>query len=131
VEAHAAELAKLHDDLDLQTHSYMEYRQIVHCMLHEFHETVASSFDEVKAQCLPFPSKCVKVEEMINWVFEEVKAVPETVWWLNDNFTILGIEGVLNMLNREGCQELTQLCDLAASCDAVVMEDVFPRVCIG
>jgi hypothetical protein len=29
--------------------------------------------------------------------------VPDTVWWLNDNFTVLGIEGILNMLNGEGC----------------------------
>jgi hypothetical protein len=37
------------------------------------------------------------VEEMIDWVVGEVKAVPDTVWRLNDNFTILGIEGVLSM----------------------------------
>jgi hypothetical protein len=43
---------------------------------------------------------------MINWVVGEVKAVLDTVWRLNDNFTILGIEGVLSMLNDEGCQEL-------------------------
>jgi hypothetical protein len=57
---------------------------------------------------------------------EEVKALPGTVWWLNDNFVILGIEGVLNMLNGEGCQELGQLRDLAGSHNAVVLEDV-PR----
>jgi hypothetical protein len=32
-----------------------------------------------------------------------------TVWQLNDNFVILAIEGVLNMLNDEGCQELGRL----------------------
>jgi hypothetical protein len=32
--------------------------------------------------------------------------VPSTVWQLNDNFIILSVEGVLNMLNGEGCQEL-------------------------
>jgi hypothetical protein len=53
-----------------------------------------------------------------------VKAVPDIVWWLSDNFTVLGIEGVLNMLNSEGCQELYRLRDLAASCDAAVLEDV-------
>jgi hypothetical protein len=67
---------------------------------------VTSSFDEVQAQCLPFLDKGVKVEEMIDWVVREVKAVSDTVWRLNENFTILGIEGVLNILNVEGCQEL-------------------------
>jgi hypothetical protein len=71
--------------------------------LREIHETFASSFDEVQAQCLPFPDKGAKVEEMIDWVVGEVKALPDTVWRLNDNFTILGIRGVLNMLNDEGC----------------------------
>jgi hypothetical protein len=47
--AHAAELAKLHDDLDLETHAYTEYHQTLRHMLHKFQETVASSFDEVKA----------------------------------------------------------------------------------
>jgi hypothetical protein len=36
----------------------------------------------------------------------------------------LGIEGVLNMLKGKGCQELSQLRDLAASHDATVLEDV-------
>jgi hypothetical protein len=39
-----------------------------------------ASFDEVKAQCLPFPDKGAKVEQMIDWVDEEVKAVPDIVW---------------------------------------------------
>jgi hypothetical protein len=79
----------------------MEYCQIVRCQLHELHETVASSFDEVQAQCLPFPDKGVKVEEMIDWAVREVKAMPDTIWWLNDNFSVLGIEGILNILNDE------------------------------
>jgi predicted nuclease with TOPRIM domain len=62
-EAHVAEVAKICGDLDLETRSYMEYRQTVR---HRFHETVALSFDEVQAQYLPFPDKCVKVEEMID-----------------------------------------------------------------
>jgi hypothetical protein len=61
---------------------------------------------------------------MIFWVVGEVKAVPDTVWRLNDNFTILGIEGVLNMLNGKGCQGLNRLHNLAASCDTDVLEDV-------
>jgi hypothetical protein len=79
----------------------MEYCQIVRRQLHELHETVASSFDEVQAQCLPFPDKGVKVEEMIDWVVREMKAMPDTIWWLNDNFAVLGIEGILNILNDE------------------------------
>jgi hypothetical protein len=110
--------------LNLETRSYTEYLQNVRRRLCELHETVASSFDEVKAQCLPFPDKGMKVEEMIDWVVGEVRAVLDTVWWLNDNFTILGIEGVLSMLNGEGCRELSQLHDLAASHDVAVLEDV-------
>jgi hypothetical protein len=49
VKAHAVEVAKLHGDLDLEMHSYTEYRQTVHRRLHKLHETVASSFDEVQA----------------------------------------------------------------------------------
>jgi predicted nucleic acid-binding Zn-ribbon protein len=100
--AHAAELAKLRGDLDLETHSYTEYHQTMRHRLHELHETIASSFDEVKVQCLPLPDKGVKVEEMIDWVVGEVKAVSNTVWRLNENFVVLGIEGILNMLNGEG-----------------------------
>jgi hypothetical protein len=48
VKAHAVEVAKLHGDLDLEMHSYTEYRQTVHRRLHKLHETVASSFDEVQ-----------------------------------------------------------------------------------
>jgi uncharacterized coiled-coil protein SlyX len=56
-EAHAAKLTKLHTDLDLETHSYTEYHQTVRCRLHQLHEAIASSFEEVKAQCLPFPQQ--------------------------------------------------------------------------
>jgi hypothetical protein len=48
--------------------------------LRRLHEAVASSFEEVKAQCLPFPDNGMKVEEMIDWVIEEVKAIPDNVW---------------------------------------------------
>jgi hypothetical protein len=66
----------------------------------------------------------VKVKEIIDWVVREVKAVSDTLWQLNDNFSVLGIEGVLNVLNGEGCQELGRLHDLATSHDATVLEDV-------
>jgi hypothetical protein len=79
-EDHATKLTKLHADLDLETHSYTEYRQNVCRRLCELHKTVASSFDEVKVQCLPFPNIGEKVEEMIDWVVGEVKAMPDTVW---------------------------------------------------
>jgi hypothetical protein len=82
------------------------------------------SFDEVKEQCLPFPCKGMKVKEMIDWVAGELKAMPDTVWRINDNFTILGIEGVLIKLYGKGCQELSRLRDLASSHDAIVLEDV-------
>jgi hypothetical protein len=70
----------------------------------------------------------VKVEEMSGWVVGEVKVVPDTIWQLNDNFAILGIEGVLSMLNNKGCQELGRLRDLAGSHDATVLEDVLEDV---
>jgi hypothetical protein len=123
-EIHATELARLCGDLDLETHNYMEYRQNVRCQLRELHETVASSFKEIKAQCLPFPGKGTKIEDMINWVAREVKTMLNTIWQLNDNFVVLGIKGVLNMLNGEGCQELGHLRDLAASRDATILQDV-------
>jgi chromosome segregation ATPase len=103
VEIHATELARLCGDLDLETRSYTEYRQNVRHQLDKPHETIASSFEEIKAQCLPFTGKGTKIEEMIDWVAREVKTVSDTVWQLNENFAILGIEGVLNMLNGEGC----------------------------
>jgi hypothetical protein len=79
-EAHAAEVTMLCTDLDLETHSYTEYCQTMHCWLHELHEADASLFEEVKAQCLPFPNNGAKVEEIIDWVIEEVKAVLDIVW---------------------------------------------------
>jgi hypothetical protein len=72
VETHVAEVAKLRGYLDLETRSYTEYRQNVRRRLHELHEIVASSFNEVQARCLPLPSRGAKVEEMINWVAGEV-----------------------------------------------------------
>jgi hypothetical protein len=90
-EAHAADVTKLHVDLDLETQSYTEYRQTVYYRLRNLHKVVALLFEEVKAQCLPFPNNGAKVEEMIDWAVREVKAVPDTVWRLNDNFTVLGI----------------------------------------
>jgi hypothetical protein len=85
---------------------------------------VASSFNEVQVWCLPFPGKGAKVEEMIEWVVGEVKMVPDTVCQLNDIFVVLAIEGVLNMLNIEGCQELSLLRELVASLDTSVKQDV-------
>jgi hypothetical protein len=127
-EAHAIEVTKLHADLDLETWSYTEYCQTIHRWLHDLHKAVTSSFEEVKAQCLPFPDKGTKVEEMIDWIVGEVKAVLDIVWRLNDNFTILGIEGVLSMLNGEGRQELGRLHDLVGSSDASVLEEVLEVV---
>jgi hypothetical protein len=50
--------------------------------------------------------------------------VSNIVWRLNVNCIVLGIVGVLNMLNNDGCPELRQLCNLAASHNAAVLEDV-------
>jgi hypothetical protein len=65
VEAHAAEVTQLREDWDLKSTSYTKYRHTVHRQLRDLHKAVASTFEEVKAQCLPFPDKGVKVEEMI------------------------------------------------------------------
>jgi hypothetical protein len=119
-----ADLGKLRDNLDMETHSYTKYCQNVHSRLHDLHYALASSFDEVKTQCMPFPRKDMVVQEMIDWIAEGVKEVSNIVWRLNDNFTILGIEGVLNMLYGEGCQELGRLRDLAVSRDATFLKDV-------
>jgi hypothetical protein len=73
-EAHTTKVAKLCGDLDLEMLSYMEYHQTVRRQLCELHKTVASSFDEVQAQCLSFPDKGAKVEQMIDWFVGEVKA---------------------------------------------------------
>jgi hypothetical protein len=67
------------------------------------HETMASSSGEVRARCLPFPAQNPKVGELIDWVGEDVKTMPDTIWQLNDNFVVLAIEGVLNMLHGTGC----------------------------
>jgi hypothetical protein len=66
VKTHTTKLAKLRGDLDLETRSYTEYQLNVHRWLHELHETVASSFDEVKPQYLPFLGRGAKIEEMID-----------------------------------------------------------------
>jgi hypothetical protein len=52
----------------------------------------------------------------------------DTISRLNNNFAILSIEGVLSMLNGEGCQELGRLHDLDGSHDATVLEDVLEDV---
>jgi hypothetical protein len=82
------------------------------------------SFDEVKVRYLPFPARNAPVESYINWLEEEVKMVPGTVWQLNDNFVILAIECVLNMLGGASCEELPKFRELAASSNASVIEDV-------
>jgi hypothetical protein len=47
-----------------------------------------------------------------------------TVWKLNDNFIILAIEGVLNMLHGVGYQELPQLRELTALSNVSIVENV-------
>jgi formate-dependent nitrite reductase membrane component NrfD len=90
---------------------------------------VVLNLDEVKVQCLPFPARNAKVDEMIDFVAGEVKIVSGTVWQLNNNFTILAIKGVLDMLNGEGCQVLDLLRGLAASSNASILIDVPHDVC--
>jgi hypothetical protein len=122
--AQAAEVAKITEELDRETQGYTEYRLNVRHPLRNLHDVVASSFGEVKAWCFPVLARNAKVEDLIDWVGEEVKAMPGAVWQLNDNFVVLAAEGVLNMLRGAGCQELSQLWELAVSSDASVVEDI-------
>jgi hypothetical protein len=87
-----------------------------------------ASFGEVGACCLPFLTRNAPVEDYINWFEEEVKTVLGVIWQLNDNFVVLAIEGILNMLHSSGCQLLPVLCELAASSDASVIENVPAKV---
>jgi hypothetical protein len=48
----------------------------------------------------------------------------DIVWQLNNNFAILAIEGILNMLHNEGCRELGRPHGLSASSDTSVLQDV-------
>jgi hypothetical protein len=57
-----------------------------------------------------------------------VRSLPGVFWQLNDNFVVLAIKGVLNMLHSSGCQELSELRQLAASSDASIVEDVSAEV---
>jgi phage host-nuclease inhibitor protein Gam len=123
-EAHATELARVKDELAKETQEYTDYRLNVRHRLRNLHEVLVASFGEVKARCFPFPTKNAPIESYINWFAEEVKAVPGTVWQLNNNFVILAIECVLNMLCRASCQELPKLRELVASNNASVIKDI-------
>jgi hypothetical protein len=123
-EVHAAEVAKINDGLDKETQDYTDYHLNVRHRLRTLHDVVASSFGEVNAWCFPFPARNVKVEDLINWVGEEVKAMPRTLWQLNDNFVVVAVEGVLNMLQGTGYPELPQLRELAASSNVSIVEDI-------
>jgi hypothetical protein len=110
--------------LDKETQEYTDYcLNMWHC-LHDLRGVVASTFGEVKAWCLPFLDLNAKVEKLIDRVVGEVKIALDIVWQLNDNFVILSIEGVMNMLNGTGCPELSHLRGLAASSNASIVENV-------
>jgi hypothetical protein len=79
-EAHAAEVAKIQEELSEETRNYTDYHLNVRRSLHELHEVVALSLEKVKAWCLPIPARGAKVEEMIDWVAGEVWTMPDTVW---------------------------------------------------
>jgi hypothetical protein len=53
-----------------------------------------------------------------------VKSLSGVFRQLNDNFVVLAIEGVLNMLRSSGCRDLSALYQLVNSSDASVVEDV-------
>jgi hypothetical protein len=66
-----------------------------------------TSLGEVGVSCLPFPVKSAPIDDYISWFGEEVKAMLGVVWQLNDNFVVLDIKGVLNMLHSSSCHELS------------------------
>jgi hypothetical protein len=105
--ARATKLVRVKEELDKETQDYTDYRLNMWHRLRDLHGVVASSFGEVKPWCLPFPIQNAKVEELIDWVGEELKVMSDTMWQLNDNFVVLPIEGVLNMLLGAGCQDLS------------------------
>jgi hypothetical protein len=74
------EVDKIQEELNEETRNYTDYRMNVHRCLHELHELVASSFEEVKDRYIPVPARSTKVEEMIDWVAWEVRTVLDTVW---------------------------------------------------
>jgi hypothetical protein len=108
VEAQATELAGIKGEMDKETQDYTDY-----CIDGGFF-----------IRRLPFPTRNAKVKDLIDWVGEEVQVVSDNVWRLNDNFVVLAIKGVLNLLNDAGCQELAQLRGLAASSDASVVKNI-------
>jgi hypothetical protein len=57
-------------------------------------------------------------------VFREVKTVSDIYWQSNDNFAILAIQGIFNMLHNEWCRELGCPHGLSTSSDASVLQDV-------
>jgi hypothetical protein len=124
VEAHVFELAGLKDELAKETQHYTDHHLNVRHRLRNIHEELVASFGEVKAWCLPFPTRNALVENYIDRFMEMVRAMLGTVWQLNDNFVVLAIEGILNMLCSTGCQELSRLHELAASSDAFITDDV-------
>jgi hypothetical protein len=65
-EAHVTKVARIQGELDGETQGYTDYCMTMCRHLCKLQETVASSFDEVKARCLPLPAKGAKVEEMID-----------------------------------------------------------------
>jgi hypothetical protein len=72
----------------------MDYLLNVRHCLHNLHEVLVASFREVRAWCLPFPTRNAPIENYIDWFEEEVRVVSGIVWQLNDNFVILAIEGI-------------------------------------
>jgi uncharacterized coiled-coil protein SlyX len=102
-EAHAAQLVEVEERLVKETQDRTDYRWDVRHSLCELHEVSKVSLREVGARCLTFPTKNAAIDDYIGWFEEKVKAVLGVVWQLNDNFFLVAIEGVLNMLHCFGC----------------------------
>jgi hypothetical protein len=121
---HASQIAELEGELAKEVQDYTDYHLWVRHRFHMLHEVLEALLGDVRVRCLPFPAKNAPVVDYINWFEEEVKAVPGMVWQLNDNFVVLAIEGVLNMLHSSSCQELPRLHELVVSSDASIVENV-------
>jgi hypothetical protein len=98
VEAHTTQLAEVEEKLVKLTQDYRDYHWDVQHCLRELHEVLMALLGEVGARRLPFPAMNVLIDDYISWFEEEVKVVLGVLWQLNDNFVVLAIKGVLNML---------------------------------
>jgi hypothetical protein len=120
----AARVADIEKKMAKEVEDYKFYHLKFRRSLRALHEILVSSLGEIGARCLMFPPKSAPNEDFFSWFEDEVKSLSGVFRQLNDNFVVLAIEGVLNMLRSSGCRDLSALYQLVNSSDASVVEDV-------